>query len=94
MNIEEQRKEMPEGKLRCARRGNQVLYFRRMAPEDPAGQYIKKKDRPLAAALAQKDYNTRVLRAAWKELQYLRTLMKDENGQKESAGFNKAGYSP
>ena len=79
---------MPEGKLRCARRGNQVLYFRRMVPEDPAGQYIKKKDRPLAAALAQKDYNTRVLRAAWKELQYLRTLMKYEDRQKVEYVYN------
>ena len=74
----------PEGKLRFSRRGRDgyTCYFCCTEPGDTTGKYIKKRDRSLAAALAQKDYNIRVAKAANKELTLIDNLMKYDSVQK------------
>ena len=74
----------PEGKLRFSRRGRDgyTCYFCCTEPGDTTGKYIKKRDRSLAAALAQKDYNIRVVKAANKELTLIDNLMKYDSVQK------------
>ena len=59
----------PEGSLRICSHGDKTLYYRRNDPKDYNGVYIKGKDIPVAEALAQKEYDKKVLRVINKELQ-------------------------
>ena len=69
----------PEGELRFNRHGNSVQYYCRYDPKDTSGKYIRKKDRKLAAALAQKDYDRKVLKQASEELLCLQQAIKKLN---------------
>ena len=52
----------PEGYLRITQKWNKSQYYLRTGPNDPNGTYIPEKDHPLAARLAQKDYDTKLLK--------------------------------
>lgn len=52
----------PEGELRLSCRNGKVRYYNRTNKEDTTGIYIPQKEIALAQALAQKDYNQKVLR--------------------------------
>lgn len=58
----------PEGKLRVSHNQGVTQYYRITDPLDTRGKYIKKKDRQIAAQLAQKDYAARFLKMAEEEL--------------------------
>ncbi len=75
VDIERSLLKAPEGKLRFSRRGKNVYYYCRMHSSDTTGQYIFKKDIASAAALAQKDYNEKVLATAKKELAMIDSLL-------------------
>lgn len=61
-------KAAPEGSLRICSRGNKAQYYQRNDPKDFNGVYIRENDFVLAQKLAQKDYDSRILAAAEKEL--------------------------
>ena len=67
-------KNVPPGMLRCSRCGNKVQYYQRMDAKDSNGKYIKASNQKLARALAQKDYDQRVLHQAQQELKLVDRL--------------------
>ena len=69
-------KHVPGGSLRYNRRETGFYYYLREDPKDPTGKYIKEKDRKLAAALAQRDYDGKVLELAKKELAAVQKLQR------------------
>jgi len=58
-----------EGTLRVCKHGKKIQYYHRNDPKDFNGKYIREKDWKLAEKLAQKDYDTKILRSAEEELQ-------------------------
>ena len=54
-----------------------MQYYHRTNPKDLNGKYIPAKDLKLAQALAQKEYDTKVLRAAEKELKTIQKYLLD-----------------
>ena len=65
----------PEGMLRVAMCKKTVQYFKRVNKDDFTGTYIKKKERSLAASLAQKEYDQKIMTAATSELYFLKRLI-------------------
>lgn len=72
---EEALKTLPEGKLRTSTVNGQYRYYHVLGPEKNTGQYLTKKDMELACALAQKDYDQRVIASAERELVILDRLI-------------------
>ena len=58
----------PEGSLRVSPRNGHVRYFQRMGDKNLAEKYLKKEQKALKIALAQKDYNKMFLKKAQYEL--------------------------
>ncbi len=69
-------KNAPEGCLRIAKSNGVIQYYKRTNPKDTIGKYILAKDKPLAVELAQKDYDSKVLVSAQKELRLLNHTLK------------------
>lgn len=67
----------PEGSLRVCNRGGRPQYYQRNNPKDFNGIYIREKDISKAHALAQKDYNKKVLQASEKELKAIQNYLAD-----------------
>lgn len=77
--IEEKREALkgaPEGSLRVGNstRAGAQLYYREKA-EDKNGRYLQKKEGELAARLAQKDYDLRIVQAAEKEIKIIKPYL-------------------
>ena len=71
-------KKAPEGTLRCTKSLGYIRYYR-VTPESGAnGKYINKSDFRLACALAQKEYDQKVLSIAKRELRSVRTLLRTQ----------------
>ena len=68
LNIEKSLSAAPEGTLRIARNGNRMQYYHRKTKQDVKGTYISKENVSLAQALAQKDYDGRILKQAKEKL--------------------------
>ena len=66
----------PEGTLRITRNRKSFQYYHRHSAQDPQGIYIKREDDPLAAALAQKDYDTKLLISLEKQLKAIDRFLK------------------
>lgn len=62
----------PKGTLRISHNKKRIQYFQIEDPKDSTGSYIRQQNLQLAQALAQKDYNKKVLRAANQELLAIR----------------------
>lgn len=73
--IEKSLSESPKGTLRIARKGTNVQYYYRETPKAKKGVYIHKAQFPLALALAQKDYDRRLLKEAKKKLAYINLVL-------------------
>lgn len=65
----------PEGLLRICRDGNHLYYYHKQNSDNPNGAYLPKSDFLLARQLAQKDYDTKVLRAVSQELQAIKKYL-------------------
>ena len=52
----------PAGTLRIIKKWNKHQYYYREKPEEPLGVYIPEKDHALAVRLAQKDYDTKLIK--------------------------------
>ena len=64
----------PKGRLRSSLVGKTVRYYFCELPGLHSGKYLKKSDEPLIRALAQKEYEQKVLSAATAELKKLQDL--------------------
>lgn len=72
--IQEKRRALqkaPPGHLRVSKSNGCAQYYYVQESGDPNGKYLHTKDRALATALAQKEYDRLVIRAAEKELRLL-----------------------
>lgn len=65
----------PKGNLRICNRGGKPQYYERNDPKDYNGVYIREKDISKAQALAQKDYNKKILHASEKELKAIQNYL-------------------
>lgn len=94
--IEEKKKEIkcaPQGFLRCAKSKNSTQYYYRKERGDTNGKYINKKNINLAKALAQKGYDTIIVKKAEEEREILNVLIhKYSSGSVEDA-FNSLSKS-
>lgn len=81
-NLKESQKKMPQGHLRVAQKGDKRPWFYHYnSPDDLSGKYIKKKDTEFAKALAQKDYNAKIIQQLQKEINTLQEyLTQSQNG--------------
>ncbi|MCR5106933.1 MAG: hypothetical protein K6B28_02110 [Lachnospiraceae bacterium] len=78
-------KTFPEGRLRVSNCKMGVRYYKVLKKGDSSGEYLPRKERKLAAILAQKDYNKHFLNAAEKELMILeRTFSKLSEGDADT----------
>ncbi len=66
----------PEGRLRTSNHRGKTQYFHRRKPNDRNGIYLQEEKTNLAAALAQKDYDERILNAAENEIQAIHNYFK------------------
>jgi len=58
----EECKELPQGKLHAAKRGNGVSYYKRNRKDEKTGEYIPKKNFEEAKKLAQREYDEKLLK--------------------------------
>lgn len=72
---ESELKSAPDGTLRYTHNNQQVCYYCRSVPGKGNGTYIRKDNKALAAALAQKDYDIKVIKAARQELAQISELL-------------------
>jgi len=67
----------PPGSLRIARKKDSFQFYQRINAENPNGTYLPRKDRDIAAALAQKDYDSKLLAELVKQQKALERFLKD-----------------
>ena len=75
--ISKRYKTAPEGSLRIVNKWNKHQYYHKTNLGDTEGKYIPRKDRPLAARLAQKDYDKKLLIALTNQQKALQRFIKD-----------------
>ena len=75
--IRKRYKTAPEGSLRIVNKWNKHQYYHKINLGDTEGKYIPRKDRPLAARLAQKDYDKKLLDALTNQQKALQRFIKD-----------------
>ncbi len=66
----------PSGTVRICVNGKRVQYYHRPHSSETNGSYIRKRDRSLAEALAQKDYDSQVLHCAKREREILQNWLR------------------
>ena len=67
----------PVGTLRIAVKGKFLHFYHRVNTSDIKGTYLKRSQTPLAAALAQKDYDFRLIRELKAEIKVLDRILYD-----------------
>lgn len=85
----------PKGKLRASVSGKSVQYYHRTEKNEASlrlGKYIRKREKQFAEQLAQKEYETRLLRVVERELGRIRKYEKEVDLQ-EVEGLYK-NYNP
>lgn len=75
-HVENSLDQAPEGSLILSKSNGSTQYFHRTKPDQKKGMYIEKKNQTLILALAQKDYDQRILKEATKELYQLQMMAK------------------
>ena len=60
--------------MRVSSNHGKPKYYIRSSPSDRSGTYVRKEDLPLAAAIAQRDYDARLKEVAERELRAIREL--------------------
>lgn len=67
----------PPGTLRVAKSNSHDQFFQRRSPYDNPGAYISRKDKTLAARLAQKDYDIKLLEVLKQQQKTIGRFLKD-----------------
>lgn len=70
-------KKAPEGELRLVKRGNSIQYHHKHPHSVPDGDYLKRNQDSLAAALAQKNYDNKLIRELKTEIKALDRFLID-----------------
>ena len=65
----------PDGRLRTASYGGRTSYYRVTEFKDSTGKYLSRKDAKVIKDLAQKDYDSKVIKSAEKELILLNKMI-------------------
>ena len=73
--MEQYLEKAPKGILRISSNFGNAQFYRKASPKDKKWQFLKEKDREIAVALAQRDYDQKVLKLAKKELSTLQKLI-------------------
>ena len=76
--------DIPKGNLRISVKRGHPHYYQSKTKGDTKGKYIKNDNIELARALAQKDYDLRVIKAAERELFHLKKIAAMEGRAAES----------
>ncbi len=74
---EKQIKKAPDGNLRFIMRDGYIQYYHKHNHSIPNGDYLKRKQNSLAAALAQKDYDIKLIRELKAEIKVLNKTLVD-----------------
>lgn len=69
----------PEGSLRVIRNRRQYQFFHRLSKQDKKGTYILRQNRELAARLAQKDYDGKLLEALNEQQRVIQSFLEHYN---------------
>ena len=90
LQLKKSQKNQPPGHLRIAQKGaNRNYFYHYTSPDDFTGKYIRKNQQALAKALAQKDYNLKLINQLEKEIQSLNEyLLQTKNGTAISDLYN------
>lgn len=90
LQLKKSQKNQPPGHLRIAQKSATRNYFYHYtSPDDFNGKYIRKNQQALAKALAQKDYNLKLINQLEKEIQSLNEyLLQTKNGTAISDLYN------
>jgi len=72
---EESLKSVPKGRLRIVRNGKTRQYYHICNPSDKRGTYLRRAQHTLAASLAQKDYDCRLVDELRRESKAIRTFL-------------------
>ena len=75
--INKKRDKYPPGSLRILTKRDKPQYYHRINPSDQQGKYISRKDHPLAVQLAQKDYDTKLLKVLNEQQRAIDRFLKD-----------------
>lgn len=75
-------RDAPEGELRFVKRGNSIQYYHKLDHSVTEGAYLKRKQDSLAAALAQKDYDRKLIRELSTEITALERLLVEYRPEK------------
>jgi hypothetical protein len=67
----------PEGELRFVKKGNSIQYYRKCDYSVPEGIYLKRQQDSFASALAQKDYDGKLICELKVEIKALERILED-----------------
>ena len=73
----ERNQKAPDGTLRIAKKRNGYQYYQRTEVNDTIGKYLTANDKTTAAALAQKDYDTKLIKALEEQLSVIASFFED-----------------
>ena len=85
---EQSLKNAPEGKIRFVKKGNSIQYHHKHDHSVPEGTYLKREQDSLAAALAQKDYDCRLIRELKAEIKVLDRALADYRPERIDAIYS------
>lgn len=79
----------PEGSLRISSKWNKQQYYHKTCSDNPHGKYITVQNRPLAVRLAQKDYDTRLLKVLNEQQKAIDRFLNDFDPEAAEQVFRK-----
>lgn len=79
---------MPQGKLRIAKKKNSIEYYVSYE-KNKSGRYLKKKEQWMAKRIAQRDYDTSILKYATERLKIIEKFLTNYERTKLENVFNK-----
>ena len=75
LQLTKSQKNQPEGHLRIAQKSSGPHFYHYTSPDDFKGKYLRKQQADFAKALAQKDYNVKLIKILEKEITYLQNYL-------------------
>ena len=78
----------PEGFLRISQKRDKNQYYHRTGPNDPNGKYIPENDHLLAERLAQKDYDTKLLKVLNEQQKTIERFLNDFDPEAAEQVYN------
>lgn len=89
--IKHNKKKIPEGRIRICLSNGRTQYYLINESSDKVGKYVKQKDMGTVYAIAQNEYNQRVLTAATREKQCINKFRKNIQSKQMEDIYSKIG---